>query len=187
VAIAAEATFIARTVDTDPRHMGQVLTRAAQHKGVSFVEIYQNCIIFNKDVHVPITGRENREDRAVYLEDGKPLIFGKNKDKAIALNGFKTETVDLAGNPDRSSLLTHHESDPSPNYAYLLTQMNYPEMPVPFGIFRCIEKPTYDEMLNEQVRHSIEKKGRGTLEKILYTEDVWTVEGKGQKVGGATK
>ena len=161
--------------------MGQTLAKAMQHKGVSFVEIYQNCIIFNKDVHVPITGRENREDRALYLEDSKPLIFGKNRDKAIALNGFKTEIVDLAGVKDQSNLLIHRENDPSPNYAYLLTQMEYPEMPVPFGIFRCIEKPTYDEMLNDQVRLSVEKNGKGNLEKILYTEDVWTIEDKGQK------
>ena len=176
IAIAAEATFIARTVDTDPRHMGQVLTRAAQHKGVSFVEIYQNCIIFNKDVHVPITGRENREDRAIYLEDGKPLVFGKNRDKAIVVNNLETEIVDLAGVKDQNSLLVHHENSPSPNYAYLLTQMEYPAMPVPFGIFRCIEKPTYDEMMNDQVKASVEKKGKGSLEKLLYTNDAWTVE-----------
>ena len=155
--------------------MGQVLTRAAQHKGVSFVEIYQNCIIFNKDVHVPITGRENREDRAIYLEDGKPLIFGKNRDKAIVVNDLKTETVDLAGVKDQSNLLVHRENSPSPNYAYLLTQMEYPAMPVPFGIFRCIEKPTYDEMMNSQVKASVEKKGKGSLEKLLYTDDAWTV------------
>ena len=181
IAIAAEATFIARTVDTDPRHMGQVLARAAEHKGVSFVEIYQNCVIFNKDTHVPITGRENREDRALYLEDGKPLIFGKNKDKAIVLDGFKTKIVELAAVRDQSNLLIHRENEPSPNYAYLLTQMEYPAMPVPFGVFRCIEKPTYDEMLNDQVRMSIEKKGKGDLEKILYTDDVWTVQAQGKK------
>jgi 2-oxoglutarate/2-oxoacid ferredoxin oxidoreductase subunit beta len=179
IAIAAEATFIARTVDSDPRHMGQVLARAAQHKGVSFVEIYQNCIVFNKDTFLPITGRESREDRTIYLEDGKPLIFGAKKDKAIRLNGFKTEEVDLSNVKDNKELLIHRENDPSPNYAYLLTQMEHPEMPVPFGIFRCIEKPTYDEMLLEQVESTVEKKGKGSLKDILYTEDTWKVEGKG--------
>ncbi|MBI3315842.1 MAG: 2-oxoacid:ferredoxin oxidoreductase subunit beta [Candidatus Omnitrophica bacterium] len=175
IAIAAEATFIARTVDNDPRHMGQTLARAAQHKGVSFVEIYQNCIIFNKDTHVPITGREHRDDRALYLEHGKPLVFGKNKDKGIVSNGFKTEIVDLASVKDQSQLLVHNENDPSPNYAYLLSQMEFPEMPVPFGVFRSIEKPTYNEMLEEQVKASIQKKGKGDLRKILYTEDIWEV------------
>ncbi len=180
IAIAAEATFIARTVDSDPRHMGQVLARAAQHRGVAFIEIYQNCIIFNKDCFQPIVGREFREDRALYLEDGKPLIFGKKRDKGIRMNGFKTEIVDLGDSGvDGKNLLMHSEHDASPNYAYLLTQMEYPEMPVPFGIFRCIEKPTYDEMLNDQVKFAVEKKGKGNLKDILYTEDVWTVGSNG--------
>ena len=181
VAIAAEATFIARTVDTDPRHMGQVLAKAAAHKGVSFVEIYQNCIIFNKDTFMPITGRETRDDRAIYLEDGKPLVFGQKKDKTIRMNGLKTEIVNLADVKDQKDLLVHRENDPSPSYAYLLTQMAYPEMPVPFGIFRCIEKPTYDGMMNDQIKFAVEKKGKGKLEEILYTEDTWTVGGKDQK------
>ncbi len=175
VAIAAEATFIARTVDTDPRHMGQVLSHAMTHKGVSFVEIYQNCIIFNKDTFLPVVGREYREDRSLYLENGKPLIFGAKKDKAIRLSGFKTEIVDLKDVKDQKELLIHREDDPSPNYAYLLTQMEYPEMPVPFGVFRCIEKPTYNDMMNDQIKMVRDKKGSGKLEDILYTEDIWTV------------
>lgn len=174
-AIAAEATFIARTVDSDPRHMGQVLAKAMKHKGVSFVEIYQNCVIFNKDTHQPIVGRENRDDRALYLEHGKPLIFGKNKDRGIKLNGFKAEIVDLAANPDElKNVLVHDENDPLPNYSYLLTQMTYPEMPVPFGVFRSIEKPTYDGMLNDQVAAAVTKKGKGELKELLYSE-TWEV------------
>ncbi len=176
IAIAAESTFIARTVDSDPRHMSQVLSRAYLHKGVSFVEIYQNCIIFNKDTHAPITGRENRDDRALYLEHGKPLIFGKNKGKGIRLNGIKTEIVNLSDVQDpQKELLIHNENEALPNYAYLLTQMDYPAMPVPFGVFRCIEKPTYDEMMTEQVAATVKSKGKGTLKELLYTEDVWTV------------
>lgn len=178
IAIAAEATFIARTVDTDPRHMGQVLARAAEHKGVSFVEIFQNCIVFNKDCFLPVVGREFREDRAIYLEDGKPLIFGKAKDKAIRLNGFKPEVVNLADVKDQKELLIHRENDPSPNYAYILTQMEYPEMPVPFGVFRSIQKPSYDEMMTNQLKLVMEKKGKGKLEDVLYTEDIWTVTEK---------
>lgn len=177
IAIAAEATFVARTVDTDPRHMGQVLARAQAHKGVSFVEIYQNCIIFNKDCFMPVIGRESRDDRAIYLENGKPLIFGKQKDKAIALNGMKTEIIDLntATEEQKKRILVHNEKEPLPNYAYLLTQMEYPEMPVPFGVFRSIEKPTYDDMLMDQVKFAASKYGEGDLKKIIYTEDTWTV------------
>ena len=176
IAIAAEATFIARTVDSDPRHMGTTLAKAMQHKGVSFVEIYQNCIIFNKDVHQPIVGREYRDDRALYLEHGKPLIFGKNKDRGIKISGHGTEIVDLAQHPEEAgNLIVHDENEVSPNLAYLLTQMNYPEMPVPFGIFRVIERPTYDELMDNQVKEAVKTRGKGDLKSLIYGSDTWTV------------
>lgn len=175
VAIASEATFVARTVDIDPRHMGQTLARAYQHRGTSFVEIYQNCIIFNKDAFQDVAGREVRDDRAIYLEHGKPLIFGKEKNKGIALNGTKLEVVDVSGGLEGKNVLIHDENNPNPAYAYLLTQMNYPEMPVPFGVFRSVEKPSYDDMMTDQVKFAIEKKGKGDLRSILYTEDTWKV------------
>ena len=179
IAIAAEATFIARTVDSDPRHMGQVFQQAMSHKGVAFVEIFQNCVIFNKDTHLPIVGREFRDDRALYLEHGKPLIFGKNKDKGIKVNGFETKIIDLATHPDEAkNIVVHDAQNPSPHYAYLLTQMEYPELPVPFGLFRSIQKPTYDGMLDEQVANVIQKRGAGNLKDILFTNEVWKVEAK---------
>ncbi len=183
VAIAAEATFIARTVDSDPRHMGMVFAEAMKHKGVSFIEIFQNCVIFNKDTHLPIVGRENREDRAIYLEHGKPLIFGKNKDKGIKINGLKTEIVDLAAHPEEAkNLLIHNAQEESPNYAYLLTQMEYPEMPVPFGVLRSIEKPSYNEMLVGQMKAAVEKNGAGSLKNLLYNDEVWKVDGEKKQV-----
>ena len=179
IAIAAEATFIARTVDSDPRHMGQTLAQAMNHKGVAFVEVFQNCVIFNKDTHLPIVGREFRDDRAVYLEHCKPLIFGKNKDRGIKLNGLKVEVIDLGVRPEEAkNLLTHNTQIASPHYAYLLTQMEYPELPVPFGVFRDIQKPTYEGMLDEQVKNSVQKRGAGTLKEALYTSEVWKVEEK---------
>ncbi len=177
IAIAAEATFIARTVDTDPRHLSMVLRRAYEHRGVAFVEIYQNCIVFNKDTFDSVAGREFREDRILYLEHGKPLVFGKKRDKGIRLVGPYVEVVDLA-NVNEKEILVHREDDPLANYAYLLTQMEYPQMPVPFGVFRCIERPTYDEMLNDQVKAEIKRKGEGKLEDLLYTGSIWTVEDK---------
>ncbi|MCB9799998.1 MAG: 2-oxoacid:ferredoxin oxidoreductase subunit beta [Candidatus Omnitrophica bacterium] len=176
IAIASEATFIARTLDGDPKHMSMVLQRAMDHKGVSFVEIYQNCIIFNDKAFQPVTGRDSRDDRMIYLEDGKPLVFGKHKDKAIRLNRLKPEVVDLQDAGDGESLLIHHEDHPDPSYPYLLTQMTYPEMPVPFGIFRAIQRPTYDEMLNDQVVKSKAAKGEGDLKKLIYGTSTWTVK-----------
>lgn len=188
IAIAAEATFIARTVDSDPRHMGQVFTQAMKHKGVSFIEVFQNCVIFNKDTHMPIVGREHREDRAVYLEHGKPLIFGKNKDKGIKLTGSRAEIVDLAAHPEETAnLVTHDMNDTQPNWAYLLSQMTFPDYPVPFGVFRDIQRPTYDEMMNDQMKLSIEKRGKGDLKKILYNEEVWVIAPEKEPVYVAPK
>ncbi len=182
VAIASEATFIARTLDTDPKHMGYVLERAAQHKGASFVEIFQNCIIFNDKAFAPVIGRETRDDRMIYLEDGQPLLFGPKRDKAIRLNGLQPETVDLAKEPDAKNLLIHSEKTAEPHYAYMLTQMEYPETPVPFGIFRAIERPSYDQLMEDQLRAIAQKEGPKTLKDLIYGSETWTV--RADKPGG---
>lgn len=174
IAIASEATFIARTLDGDPRHMGMVMDRAAKHKGVSFVEVYQNCIIFNDKTFAPVTGRETRDDRMVYLEHGKPLLFGKNRNKTIKLNGLLPETTDFDA-ADTSGLLIHNEKDENPHYSYLLTQMTYPSMPVPFGVFRDIQRPTYDDLLNGQVE-AAKKAKKAELKNLIYGRDTWTVK-----------
>jgi 2-oxoglutarate/2-oxoacid ferredoxin oxidoreductase subunit beta len=176
VAIASEATFIARTLDNDPRHMSMVLERATRHKGVSFVEIYQNCIVFNDKTFAPVTGRDTRDDRMVYLEHGKPLLFGKNKNKAIRLKGLYPEIVDYDP-ADTAGLLVHDEKDARPHHAYMLTQMTYPDLPVPFGVFRCIERPTYDEMMDRQIQEAMKRKGKGQLKDLIYGPDTWTVGG----------
>lgn len=174
IAIAAEATFIARTVDTDVKHLGYVLERAAQHKGTSFIEIYQNCIVFNHATFQSVTGRDIREDRMVYLEHGKPLIFGKNKDKGVRLNGTTPEMVDLTKEKD-APLAVHDEKAKAPTWAYLLSQMEYPEMPVPFGVLRCIERPTYETMMEDQIREAVKKTGPGDLKKLIYSGSIWNV------------
>lgn len=176
IAIASEATFIARTLDSDPRHMGYVFERAAAHKGVSFIEIYQNCIIFNDKTFTNVIGRETREDRMIYLEHGKPLLFGRSKKKAIRIKGLKPEIVDFENTEQPDDLLIHDEKDVDPNYAYTLTQLEFPETPVPFGIFRAIERPTYDGMLEAQVRDALAKKGPGDLKQLIYGTDTWKVE-----------
>lgn len=176
IAIASEATFIARTLDSDPMHMGYVLERAMAHQGVSFVEIYQNCIIFNDKTFGPVTGRETREDRMVYLEPGKPLVFGKKRDKAIRLKGLQPEIIDYQDGVVDKNILLHNEKETSPHYAYLLTQMAYPEMPVPFGVFRAIQRPTYDDMMQAQIDQMVEQRGKGDIKKLLYGTDTWTVK-----------
>ena len=173
IAIASEATFVARMLDTDPKHMGWVFERAQAHKGVSFIEVYQNCLIFNDKTFAPVTGRETRDDRMIYMEDKKPLVFGAKKDRAIRLKGLQPEIVNIA-DVKESELMLHNERDPEPNYSYLLTQMNYPQMPVPFGVFRDIEKPTYDDLMDLQLKEAMKKKPQ-TLKELIYGEDTWTV------------
>lgn len=176
LAIASEATFIARTLDSDPMHMGYVLERAMNHKGISFIEIYQNCIIFNNKTFDPVTARDNRSDRMIYLEDGEPLYFGVEKKKAIRMNGLHPEIVEVDQVKDKNELLIHRENNPDPSYAYTLTQMVYPEMPEPFGVFRAIERPTYNEMMAGQVDAALKEKGEGNLEKLIYGPNTWTVK-----------
>ncbi|HTL47944.1 MAG TPA: 2-oxoacid:ferredoxin oxidoreductase subunit beta [Verrucomicrobiae bacterium] len=179
IALASEATFIARSVDSDPKHMEYVFERAMQHKGTSLVEVYQNCNIFNDKAFYPVTGRENRDDRAVYLEHDKPLIFGKKRDLAIRVkggpSGLKPEIVDISKNKDADDLLIHNEKEPDPSYAYMLTQFQYPGLPVPLGVFRAVSRPTYDEMLDIQTEDLIKKKGKGDIKNLLYGNDTWTV------------
>ncbi len=175
LAIASEATFIARTLDNAPAHMAQIFEQARNHKGSAFIEIYQNCLIFNDKTHEPVTGRDKRDDRMVFLEDGKPLVFGKDQDKAIKINGLQPEIVNLK-DAKPEELLIHDEKNPEPNYAYFLTQMEYPEMPVPFGVFRAYQRPTYDTLMEDQVKAAKEKLGQGDLEKLVYGKDTWTVK-----------
>jgi 2-oxoglutarate ferredoxin oxidoreductase subunit beta len=176
VALANEATFVGRSIDVDVKHLNTVLTQAANHKGVSFVEVFQNCNIFNDGAFKHFTEREHREDRTINLEHGKPMIFGKDRNKGIRLQGMKLEVVELGNGITEADLLVHdaHSSDPS--LPYMLARMDYPEFPVPIGIFHAVGKPTYDELLDAQVQDSINRFGPGNLEKLLNSGDTWVVE-----------
>lgn len=178
IALAAEATFVARTIDGDPRHLSAMIERAARHKGTSFVEIYQNCNIFNDGAFRSFTDRTVRQDRMLYLEHDKPLIFGKDRRKGILIRGLKPEVVTLGENGvTEEDLLVHKEDSSQATHAYLLTQMNYPDYPVPVGVFRCVERPTYEEQMDRQIEEARKTSGEGDLEKLLNSGDTWTVDG----------
>jgi 2-oxoglutarate/2-oxoacid ferredoxin oxidoreductase subunit beta len=176
VALANEATFVARSIDVDVKHLSLVLTQAAQHKGISFVEVFQNCNIFNDGAFKHFTEREIREERTISLEHGKPLVFGKDRNKGIRLKGLKLEVVELGAGITEADLLVHDTQAPEPNLAYMLARMDYPEFPVPVGVFRSVTKPTYEELLETQVKDSISRMGPGNLEKLLHSGDTWVVE-----------
>lgn len=175
VALSAEGTFVARSLDIDTKHLVETLQRAAKHKGTAFVEVFQNCNIFNDGAFKNFAEREVRDDRMLYLEHGKPLIFGKDRDKGIRLKGTKLEIVERSKVPD-SELLIHDEEDTDPILAYLLSGMAYPEFPVPIGVFRNVQKASYEELMEGQVRRAIEISGKGDLEKLWNSGDTWVVE-----------
>ena len=176
LAIAAEATFVARSFDIDTKHLQEILVRAAKHKGTAFVEVFQNCNIFNDGAFKGFTDKDVRDDRVVYVQHGKPLVFGKNHDKGLRLNGTDLEVVTLGNGVSEADLLVYNEEDPSPVMSYLVSGLEFPHFPVPVGVFRSILKPTYDQLMEAQVQRSIEMYGKGDLEKLFNAGDTWTVE-----------
>jgi 2-oxoglutarate ferredoxin oxidoreductase subunit beta len=178
LAIGSEATFVARTVDVFMQHMKDTIKRAAAHKGSAFIEILQNCNIFNDGAWHDVTEKEARSEHVVQLEHGKPLIFGKNRDKGIRLNGFELEVVQLGNGISESDLLVHNETHPRPAYAFLLAHMEQrPGFPTPIGVLRnWADVPTYENVVNDQIKDVIAKKGPGDLNKLLHMGDTWEVK-----------
>ena len=175
LALAAEATFIARTMDTHVKHLGEILAQAAAHKGTSFVEVYQNCIIFNPDEWTPLSDRKIRDDNILFLEDGQPMIFGKSHRKGIRIDcDLAPEIVSIDDDTEIDTLQIHHSDSESTNLAYWLSRL---EHPTPFGVFRQIQRPTYTEGLMAQVENAQQAKGPGDLNKLYRAGDVWSVTG----------
>ncbi len=175
VAIGCEATFVARSVDVNIKHLSMVLKRAAEHVGTSFVEVYQNCNVFNDGAFEYASGRETRSDTTVELEHGKPVIFGKNRDKGIRLNGTTPEIVELGKGISEDDLLFHDEKAAEPTLAYLFSRMTQPEFPEPIGVFRAVDAPRYEERLSEQIA-TAQKRGKGDLTTLFTSGETWTVE-----------
>lgn len=175
VALASEASFVARAVDVD-KELAGVLERAAKHKGASFVEIYQDCNIFNHKAFDFATDKGTKLEHILYLEHGKPLVFGKERDKGIRLNSRqKPEVVQLGDGVTEDDLMVHDENDES--MAFLMSRFTYPEFPEPMGVFYSIQDDCYEDLLNQQVHDAIVSKGGGDIESLLNAGDVYTVEG----------
>jgi 2-oxoglutarate ferredoxin oxidoreductase subunit beta len=175
-ALGAEATFIARTVDNNPKHMVETFKAAHAHKGVSFVEIFQNCVIFNDGAFDDVYSKTTREEQLLKLEAGKPLTWGKDNEKGIRLNGLHPEIVNVA-EIDSSELVVHDPNQESPIQAQMLANLTYPDFPTPIGVFRQIERPVYEEQVADQIKAAQEAKGTGTWQELLHGKSTWTVEG----------
>ena len=176
VALGAEATFVARTQDTNMKHLSEVLGRAAQHKGSAFVEIFQNCVVYNSTAWDHTTDPEVRDDNVLFLEDGQPLVFGKNRDKGLRIKGFEAEVVSLGQGVTESELLVHQAGLENTSYAYMLSRMENPQFPLPFGVLRDVKRPTYDGLVDIQVAQAREKQGAGQLAKLYSSSDLWEVK-----------
>jgi 2-oxoglutarate ferredoxin oxidoreductase subunit beta len=183
VAIGAEATFVARTIDVDSNHLTATLQRAAAHKGTAFVEVYQNCPIFNDGVWEYATDKSIKADNVLYLEHGRPMVFGKDNNRGIRLNGVTPEVVSLGGGAGvaRDDLLIHDEKAEEPTLAYLLSRMvrmaNDPDsFPECVGVFRAVERPTYGEQVDRQIAEVTKAKGKGDLQALLTGDETWVVE-----------
>lgn len=175
-ALGAEATFIARTYDTNVKHMVEVFKAAHAHKGVSFIEILQNCVIFNDKTWDSVYSKQTRDEELMFLEEGQPLLCGKDRNHGIRLNGLTPEKVVVgAGGADISEILVHQSDHPSPLYTQMLAQMAYPDYPTPMGVLRKVERPTYETAVSEQIEEARGKKGHGSIESLLYTDDCWEV------------
>jgi 2-oxoglutarate ferredoxin oxidoreductase subunit beta len=172
VALATEATFVARSMDVDTAHLQAMLKRAAEHKGISFVEVYQNCNIFNDGAFKGFTDREVRDDRVLYLESGKPMRFGKERQHGLRLNGFEVEIVE---NAESDEGLLVHDEQADPALAYILARLTYPDSPVPVGVFRDVQRPTLENLMAEQVEKATAK-GKGSLEGLLHAGETWVVD-----------
>jgi 2-oxoglutarate ferredoxin oxidoreductase subunit beta len=170
IALASEASFVARAVDTDLPFLTDVLTRAAHHKGSVFIEIFQNCIVFNDGAFDAVTAKDVRDEKAIKLAHGQPMIFGKNRDKGLRQKGFDVEVVTFDPAAPPQDLLIHDEKAPA-QLAYALAHMGEP---VVQGVFRSVERPTLDELMTGQIAHAKSEKP-ADLQKLLKGPETWTV------------
>jgi 2-oxoglutarate/2-oxoacid ferredoxin oxidoreductase subunit beta len=176
LALGAEATFVARSVDVFQPHLKAVLRRAATHQGTAFIEILQNCNIFNDGAWENLTERDVKDDHTILVEHGKPLVFGKARDKGIRMNGINLEVVSLGGGVTEADLIVHDEAHPNPAYAFLLSRMDgTPGFPTPLGVLRAVSAPLYEAGMNDQLRQVVAKKGKGDLGQLLRAGDTWEV------------
>ena len=176
IAIGCEATFVARSIDTHIKHLEGVLRRAAEHRGTAFVEVYQNCNVFNDLAWQYASDRQTKSEHTIELEHGAPLVFGQDRRKGIRLSGLEPEVVALGNGTSEADLLVHDERASEPSLAYLLSRLRYEDgFPEPIGVFRAIDAPRYEEELATQVDSARRRSGEGDLNALFNSGETWTV------------
>jgi 2-oxoglutarate ferredoxin oxidoreductase subunit beta len=177
LALGAEATFVARTHDLDRKHMMEMFRRAHDHTGAAFVEIFQNCNVFNDGAFEQITAKDQRADMLIPLEHGKPIRFGANGEKCVVLDGQgHAEIADVAA-VGEDAILVHDEARPDPGLAFMLSRLSHgPYEPTPIGVFRAVERPDYATMLQQQLLDAQQRRGPGDLATLLASGASWQVD-----------
>ncbi|HIF95222.1 MAG TPA: 2-oxoacid:ferredoxin oxidoreductase subunit beta [Myxococcales bacterium] len=177
-AIGCGATFIARTIDVDAKHMQNILKRAHEHKGTAFVEILQNCPVFNDGIWEDVQDRKSRAKASLVLEHGQPLVYGpaENRQGIVFKDGIPS-VIDLAEDDDpiERGVVVHDEHPEASSYAGVLATLQRPDFPLPVGVFRAVEKPTYEAMLQDQVDSATAERGVGDLSALLHSGDTWRI------------
>jgi 2-oxoglutarate ferredoxin oxidoreductase subunit beta len=178
LAMGADASFIARSMDRDPKHLQQMLMRSHKHRGSSFLEIYQNCNIFNDGAFEIYTEKGSKPAETLFLEQGKPLVFGAQQNKGIRLDGLKPVVVEIGSGYSAEDLWIHDEQDLYKAQS-LVRMFDDPSLeqhfPRPFGVFYQTERACYEDMLNMQIEEVIKTKGKGNLNKLLSGRETWTI------------
>ena len=176
LALGAEASFVARTIDSDRKHLTGVLRAAADHRGAAFVEIYQNCPIFNDDAFAPVTEPGAREEHVIRLEHGQPVRFGKETSCGLRFGKLASLEAVPVDEADPDSLLVHDAHAPDPSYAFALSRLDGTDFAhTPIGVFRNVERGSYDDAMAAQIAAAREKQGDGDLAALLAGADTWQV------------
>jgi 2-oxoglutarate/2-oxoacid ferredoxin oxidoreductase subunit beta len=176
LAIGAEATFVARTHDMDRKHMQETFRRAYEHRGSAFVEIYQNCNVFNDGAFEQILAKDKRPEMLIELSHGEPVRFGPEGGRGVVLNEFgEVEVVEVADVGD-DRLLVHDERRADPALAFALSRLaDQPTVPTPVGVFRAVERPVYEDLVQQQLAAAQERSGPGELRALIESGSVWDV------------
>jgi len=176
VAIGAEASFVARTHDVDRKHMMETFRRAHAHQGASFVEVFQNCNVFNDGAFDGILKRDVRPDMVIPLEHGRPIRFGAEGQHGVAVNEFGEPYVCETSKVGVDHLLVHDETRPDPTLAFALSRLSTgPHMPTPIGVFRDVHRPSYEAEVHAQIATTVEQSGPGDLHSLIHSGALWTV------------
>lgn len=177
LALGADASFVARGLDVDPKQLREVIRRANAHKGASFLEIYQNCNVFNDGAFAALTDKSVKKDRTITLQQGQPLVFGANEDKGIILDGCRPRAVSLSDGYSKDDLWIHDERDyyKATILSRFFGEVENDEMPRPLGVLFEADRPTYEDALFAQKTKALEQHGKGNLEKLFRGKDYWEV------------